>query len=145
MGNKIIYLVVFFTLILVGCSSKEKKSGIDLIKSKAYFYYKKRNYDSSSIYFTYLIQLDSLNGEYYFKRGYSNSILLKDNESLNDYLKAAKLNYQPAKAFYNIGINYSYNNDSLALKYFEMCYEIDTSDLQVQNKISECKNRLKNE
>ena len=145
MKIKIIHFAFFLvlTFTLVNCSSNEKKSGFDLLKSKADSYYKLGNYDSSKLYFTYLIQIDSLNGEYYFKRGYSNSMLLKQSESINDYLKAVELKYKPAKAFYNIGVNYELRNDSLALIYYKKCYEVDPSYPNVQDDIQDCSNRLK--
>ena len=145
MRKKVILLSAFLALILLkSCSTSEKKPTPNLIKLKADSYYDLGNYDSSRLYFTYLIRMDSLNGEYYFKRAYSNSMLLNQSGSINDYLKAAKLKYKQAKAFYNIGINYQLRNDSLALIYYKKCYEIDPSYPNVQDNIRTCLYRLKN-
>jgi hypothetical protein len=51
--------------------------------------------------------------------------------------KAASLNYRKASAYFNMGLNYSLVNDSMAILYYEKCYEADSTQIQAKEKIRE--------
>src|SRR5690606_1760399 len=83
------------------------------------------NYEEAVKYFDTLITIDSLNGEYYFKRGYCEAMLFKYHESTIDYKKAIQFKYRESSAYFNLGLNYSSIDDSLAIHFFYKCLEVD--------------------
>lgn len=102
------------------------------------------NFSKAILYFDNLIKQDSANGEYYFKRGYSNGMLLKRKAAVEDYLKSIKLKYRIADAYFNAGINSSFDNDSLALVYFKECFKISPDYPNLSLEIVECEQRILN-
>ncbi|WP_222931430.1 tetratricopeptide repeat protein, partial [Xanthovirga aplysinae] len=107
--------------------------------------YEKDNYQEAIQYLTKLINLDPLNGEYHYKRGYSlseNSIDRRE-ASVVDFLIAAEQNYRPGDAYYNIGLNFiALWDDSLALFSFHKSLQYDSLEDQIVMKmIADCKKR----
>jgi len=92
-----------------------------------------------------LIKLDSLDGEYYFKRGYSFSHIDSTEASVADYLIAAKLNYRPDEAYFNMGLNFiALWDDSSVIYCFHKSLQYDDSENQNTWKmIEECKRNQK--
>ena len=86
---------------------------------------------------------NSTNGEYYFKRGYSNGMLLKRKAAIEDYNKFIRLKYRLPDAYFNAGLNCTADNDSLALYYFEKSLPINPDKVKVIHEINECQKRLK--
>ena len=92
-------------------------------------FYKNDDYEKSLKCFDSLIFVNPVNGEYYFKRGYSKSMLLDDKGAINDYWLAIKYNYnKKSSAFLNIGTLYRASGlyDS-ALYFYDKSIEIDST------------------
>lgn len=149
------YWMLLF-LILCSCHNNErmeeiKKSEVvtqnsdvaKALKSKADLLYKNDHYQEAIKYFDTLITIDSTKGEYYFKRAYSNGMLLQRQEAIKDYEKSIRYKYRMPDAYFNSGLNCSYENDSLALYYFEKSLTINPDRFKVLHEIEECKKRLK--
>jgi tetratricopeptide (TPR) repeat protein len=107
--------------------------------------YEKDNYLLAINYFDSLIQLDSTHGEYYFKRGSSYNLFYKQRAAtpaISDFLTAIKLKYRESDAYFNLGISYASNNDSLAMLYFEKAVQLNPNDERAKDQISFCKIRI---
>jgi tetratricopeptide (TPR) repeat protein len=127
------------TILFVFICCKNNPNGGSLSHSqmheRAMELYKQEKYETAKYYFDKLILADSTNGEYYFKRGYSKSILLYDLRSaMEDYQKAIDFNYVNKKsAFLNLGTLYRLMGklDS-AIYCFDKSLEIDSSNEKVR-------------
>lgn len=142
-------LISFFLFVIfLSCDSNRRETTnsentIEKIKLEADSFYYENNYSRAIILFNELIALDSTKGEYYFKRGFSYSMLLNAEQAIKDYSKAAELEYRKADAYKNIGINYSTINDSLAIYYLDKCLEIEPENAKAKRIKEECESRLK--
>lgn len=135
-------------LAVTGCNNQAQHNltwsaeRIPVLKAKADSFYDLNEYTQAIPYFDTLIRIDSLNGEYYFKRGYCEAKIFMFPESTSDYLEAADLGYRKATTYFNLGLNYSIIDDSIAIKYFERCLKEDPSYVKAAEKIKELKNGL---
>lgn len=144
MFREIGYLTLLIVFFSCGDSLKEKdittasKGGNAVIDKQKLaeraddFYEKDKYLEAISSYDT-LISIDSTNGEYYFKRGYSKSMLLHDAASaISDYFVAIERNYsRKASAYLNIAV--LYRNDAKydsALYYYNECLRTDDSNIK---------------
>lgn len=88
--------------------------------------YEERKFDIAIKYLDTLIQLDSTNGEYFFKRGFSKAQISDYSSSSIDFREAINKGYKPSLAFFNLGLNESLlGHDSLAIVYLKKSLEID--------------------
>ena len=117
------YFFIVIILLQLSCKSKgvEGETETDRLKAKAFYFYENDRYDEALPFFTSLISLDSSNGEYYFKRANCYSQSGQKEKAIKDDLRAVGLNYRKDAAFFNIGLDYLFSNDSLARYYFEKC------------------------
>jgi hypothetical protein len=162
-------LVIFIFIILLnyGCSnsttSKQIKEGLENRANKAY---DSNYYEVAIPLFDSLIVNDSTRGELYFKRGYSH-MMKKDKNPINslqnintkeeylnmkeardaptikDFLKAINLGYKRKVAFLNIGVIYTFLNDSIALDYFIKSLQEDSNYGKAKYEVKLCKERIK--
>jgi tetratricopeptide (TPR) repeat protein len=75
-----------------------------------------------------LIKIDSTNGKYYFMRGSCYGQVYRRSEfrpEIENYSMAIKLNYDKPKVYYDLGLCYAGENDSLAIEYFRKSLEAD--------------------
>jgi tetratricopeptide (TPR) repeat protein len=107
-------------------------------------FYEHDDYPNAIKYFNILIKRDSMNGKYYFRRGYCYSGLINKKKAIDDYNKAALYHFKETSAYFNIGLNYSFEDDSLALQYFEKCIKLDPSFADATVEIRSCRERLRN-
>jgi tetratricopeptide (TPR) repeat protein len=139
---KLITLLVIVTF----CScqfynEKKEKFRAELIKANAF--YEKGDYKSALSFYNSLIKKDSLNGEIYYKRGYCKSQLFNPKTSENDYKKAIRFNYRVKDAYFSLGVNETFYNDSLALKYFNIVLAMDSTYEKAKTLKKEAIERLK--
>jgi len=118
------------------------KDNILELKTDADSNYKENNYYKAIKLFNQLIRLDSTKGEYYFKRGYSYSMMLNGEDAIKDYLKSAAMGYRVSTSYQNIGANYSTINDSLAVYYLNESLKYDPDNKVAMRVRSECMERL---
>jgi|GEM_PF-1294146 len=145
-----IYPVLFIGIVFfaISCNNKANHNAawsvnrIPLLKAKADSFYNLNEYLQAINYFDTLIRIDSLNGEYYFKRGYCEGKLFRFPESTGDYLEAVNLGYRKTTAYFNLGLNYSIVDDSIAINYFEKCLKEDSSYIEAAEEIKKIKNGL---
>jgi tetratricopeptide (TPR) repeat protein len=91
-----------------------------------------------------LINIDSTEGEFYYKRGNCKAYLFEYIGSTKDYMKAIELKYKIGDTYFNIACNYaSIKEDSLALIYFTKAYELKPNDLNIKIQIELIKEHLK--
>ena len=138
-------------VILLGCS-KNKNRHSEVAESRnardyeilADSNYKADNFSSAVLGFTTLIALDSTNGEFFYKRGFSYSKLLEIEKSSNDFLKAIKFRYRPADSYYMLGLNnMMLRNDSLAVFYFEKSLELAPNVQETIDAMNACKKGMR--
>ncbi|MTI30500.1 tetratricopeptide repeat protein [Xanthovirga aplysinae] len=142
---------LFILVFVLGCADKKegKKEGSffnektyskkELIK-RANSSYEKDNFKESIRYFTHLINIDSLNGEYYFKRGYSYSDIDSLEASIADYLIAIRMDYRAGSAYLNMGLNYTVLlDDSLALFCYYKSLQFASDKEKIWNLMAESK------
>lgn len=99
------------------------------MKQEADSLYKEKKYEEAETLYDTLILKDSLDGYYYFKRGFCKSMNLKITEAKEDYLKAIALNYiDKKKAFLNLGTLYRFqgNYDS-AIYFYDESLKVDSN------------------
>src|SRR5580765_4220853 len=128
---KYIYCLTIISFIL-SCKNQQREA--DLNEAKIYErtikFYQQKNYPKAKDCFDTLISINPSNGEYYFKRGYSKSMILNDdNGAIVDFLNSIKYNYINKKSAYlNIGAIYKTNMkfDS-AIFFYNKSLEIDSS------------------
>jgi tetratricopeptide (TPR) repeat protein len=147
-------ICLFIVIALVSCGNPEKENRSDVspdkkgkqkdLELKAIMLYDQENYADAVKYFDSLINLDPINGKYYYGRAFSYGMLIQKTKAIEDYKKAIKYNYKVNHSYYNIGINYMYVNDSLAVYYFKKCLMIDPGYVNAAVEISDCNRRLKN-
>ncbi|MFT7035436.1 MAG: tetratricopeptide (TPR) repeat protein [Cyclobacteriaceae bacterium] len=131
---QIIYLVIFGGCIQHNTGEKNYKTKTkesvnqislpELIKdidSK----YDANLFEEARVGYNELITFDSLNGEFYYKRGYCLAQLNRHEESVKDYKRSSEFNFRRYDSYLNLGIIYSLVivNDSIAIHYFEMAIE----------------------
>jgi tetratricopeptide (TPR) repeat protein len=137
---------IFFSIIL-SCNTDSPTSAeagsIQVIKAKMNRFYMHDEYDSSVKYLNLLIAADSLNGEYFFKRGYSFSQIDARDQAVADFQMAIHLNHRVSDAYLNIGNRYMYRNDSLALYYYKKSLQADPSNKKAAIQIHFCKKNLR--
>jgi len=114
------------------------------LKMKADSIYNNDNYELAIIYYTLLLQKDSVNADAFFKRAYSFAQVFRYEESTSDYLKAIKLNYRKSDAYFNLGCNFSAQmNFERALYYFQKALELEPNNQAIKDLIKISKGNLK--
>ncbi len=117
-------LINFRFVILMSCNSKSPKSVGQNLESKIDSNLESTYYSSNVNFYTILIKNDSLNGEYYFGRGYYYLQLMDYEKAERDYLVSIKLNFNKVSSYYNLGLIHSSVNDSIALIYFKKALDL---------------------
>lgn len=134
--------------ILINCNSEDNTKSappgsIAWVEAKMNRFYLNDNYDSSIKYLNVLIAADSLNGEYFYKRGYSFGQIDMREEAIADFKKAIKLNHRVSEAHLAIGNRYIYRNDSLALYHYKKSLEADPSNEKAAIQMHFCEKVLR--
>ena len=91
--------------------------------------YRKKNYLKAYEGFLLLVQLDSTNGEYYYKKAYCESQLRYSTlQEIEDWRKAIELNYKKADSYYNMALCYlMLNEDSIGILHLKNCLREDSN------------------
>lgn len=136
--SALILIICFISI--VSCKNESQDSSskpeIDIasLEDLANQYYANDNYIEASKVFTALIALDSTNGEYYYKRGYSYGQLEKYDLRESDYLKSIEYNYKVKDSYRNLAFYYMViHKDSLAVAYLKKYLELNPNDETAQN------------
>jgi tetratricopeptide (TPR) repeat protein len=123
--------------------AEKRGTGLDSMVAHANKLYYADNYVDAVAEYSRLINIDSTNGEYYYKRGFSYAKLLFRKKAIQDFQNAIRFHFKSASACYNIGVNSSYDDDSFALYYFKKSLELDPSLTQARQDMIDCEMRLK--
>jgi tetratricopeptide (TPR) repeat protein len=127
-------------LILLGCNRKgdDKQStfsSLPLYKIKAFAdsCYYINDYANAKKYFSKAIELgDSVNGENFYKRGFSYNMIYLTDSSASDLNKSIKLNYRQGDAYFILGMQQLVSlNDSVAILYFESALKFKPKDQKI--------------
>lgn len=135
--KNIIYL--FSIIILCGCNDSNNKKSINSsisidttdfkqkLARRANDLFEKDEFLKAIICYDSLIMIDSSKAGYFFKRGYSKSMLLDKSGAIADYKKSIALNYsQKESSFQNIGaLYYVQSKYDSALYYLNECLKIN--------------------
>lgn len=135
---------------LLGCSENKKTSTeqvrelrMDQYKTLADSNYQMGNFENTVKYFSKVIVSDSINGEFFYKRGFSYAKLNDFKNSSEDFLKAVKYEYRTADAYYMLGINQiAFLNDSLAIFYLEKSLVINPKAQETMDALTACKKKV---
>ncbi|HEY4061755.1 MAG TPA: hypothetical protein VGM30_07630 [Puia sp.] len=141
---------IFILIVVLSCNNINKHNQAYVNKDdnrnslsfKAKLFYDQNKYAEAAMLFDSLIVSDSSSGELYFKRGISHAMLLEKAKAREDFKKSIQYKYKMNHSYFNIGLSYSYENDSLALKYFENCIAVDPNFSKAYIEIMDCKQRL---
>ena len=130
------YLVVLLLLMIGTSACKQKKTvnaeNREQVLTEANTLYYNRDFKSAILLFDMLVEMDSLNGEPFYKRAYCKAQMFDYESAKKDYLKAVEFNYRIADAYLSLGILEGTYNDSLAVKYFDHVLRIDSSNRQAK-------------
>jgi tetratricopeptide (TPR) repeat protein len=121
------FIIILFAF--YSCSGISSRQTIDLekLKSRAGFYYDQDNCAEAYKCYDSLIQFDSLQPEYLFRRGKCAMTLQKYTQAREDFNKTIGLGYRKASSFYNIGLTYIYTDSLTAFSYFKSALKEDPS------------------
>lgn len=142
----------FYIFLIISCNTYEDKKDTVLLDTSvmatnAKRYLQNDEYLKAKLVYDSLIGIDSTNGEYYFKRGYSKSLLLYDDESaITDYLKSIYYGYHNKQSAYlNIGAIHALNKkfDS-AIYYYNACLKIDPENSKAKTQKAKAMSILNN-
>ncbi|HYC84148.1 MAG TPA: hypothetical protein VEB86_02955 [Chryseosolibacter sp.] len=103
------------------------------LRISALLYYERDMYQEAYEAYGLLLKHDSLDGQSYYRRGYSLMQLNRHGASIPDFLKAAELGYEACSAYHSLALIYAFilPNDSLAFEYCQRCLQIDRNDKDV--------------
>jgi len=137
---------------LLGCSVKQEiesksKTETELplarYKELADSCYDRDSYKLAIEYFDRVIEIDSLNGELFYKRGFSLAKMNDFENSSMNFLKAIEYGYRISDAYYMLGMNQIPSlNDSIAVFYFEKSLELNPNAQETVDAMNACKRRL---
>lgn len=130
--TSVYFKATILLVLLNSCSNNDANTDIKKLGHVAESYYQQENYDEAFKAYDSLLKVDSLNPKYYFNRGRCEMILLMLDDSRKDFLKSIELGYRKADAYYNIGVTYIYENDSLVKKYFQECLRVDPNHVEAK-------------
>jgi hypothetical protein len=154
--------------VLNSCSNPDSNDtrqeilSLDSLANKAY---ENEDYKNAIVLFDSLVSADSTRGELYYKRGYAHMMSrdkisldslndgtreeyleLKErayNPAINDFLKTIDLGHKKSKAYLNLGVIYTFLNDSIAWKYFNKSLQEDPNYEKAKHQIELCEDRLR--
>ena len=152
MRKLLIFTIIIFIISCTNMNDKRSdkmnfnnKEEIIELYEKADSLYRESNYELAAIYFTKVLEKDSVNADAYFKRAYSYAQTLKYNDSTKDYLKAIELNYRKSDALFNLGCNLSaQTNFEQALLYFQRALELEPHNREIKAHVQICLKNLNN-
>lgn len=147
---KAIVITLTAIMFLYACDSTEQKrvvtepeENLDDLIELADLYYNLDNFKEAILLFDRILNMDTTNGEFYFKRAYCNAQIYNYKNSNIDYYKAIELNYRTDDAVFNLACNYAATQkDSLALQYFLKAYELNPDNKKALSEASNMKWRL---
>lgn len=102
---------------------------------RAHLLYINKEYLGAIQEYSELIEIDSLNGKYYYGTGYCLAQLSRYDESISYYQRAADLDYDKFECFKSIGIIYYFmlKDNEHAANYFIKSLEINPNDKEVKS------------
>ncbi|WP_299819576.1 tetratricopeptide repeat protein [uncultured Pontibacter sp.] len=100
---------------------------VNYLKEVADQAYQNKEFDKAKSFYSKLISLDSLSGEYYYRRGVSYAHFYDFEKAIEDYSRSVELSYRVHDSYYNMGIIYyiMFMNDSKAIDCFKKALEAD--------------------
>ena len=129
--------LIVLLLLMIGTSACNQKRTVNAsskeqtLKEANTLYYN-RDFKSAIVLFDMLVDMDSLNGEPFYKRAYCKAQMFNHESAKKDYHKAIVFNYRIIDAYLNLGILEYITNDSLAVKYFDQVLSIDSTNIKAK-------------
>ena len=135
-----IIILISGSLAILSCTDDSKKNRIADLETKAFSIYEKDLYAKCRPFLDTLIQLDSTNGEYFYKRGVCFDRAHKYKKAQNDFLKAITLHYRPGEAYFTMGLEEMSGNDTAAIAYFQLALKANPDKkAEVEPLIKSCR------
>lgn len=122
-------------LFLLSCENRRKAGEYDLesARKEADALYKANDCSNCIELLNHILEIDSIDGESYFKRGFCHYSKGYLDESISDYLTAARLGYRESECYYNLGlIQMVIPNDSLGIVYLTKALELNPHSNEIR-------------
>ncbi|MGZ7119737.1 MAG: tetratricopeptide repeat protein [Methanobacterium sp.] len=139
MTNKLIknvgLILIPSCILFSSCMNNPNKTNekFATLRERAKSYYEKDSFLLAYKAYDSLVKIDNSNPEYFFKIGRTALVLNKKEEGRAYLFKAISMNYRPAKAYYNIGVSYFFeHNTVLARKYIMECLKRDPQHIKAR-------------
>lgn len=152
-------LIVGSLLALLKCSTTSKKEDTELRSDSSFTSRDSLISDSSSLVvqaallyandkfeealesYSKLVELDSTNGDFFYRKAYCLAQLNRDSAAVENYLKSANLDFRKFDAYRSIGLIYTVglNDRSKAIEYFKKCLEINPNAEEIKRLIEDIK------
>jgi tetratricopeptide (TPR) repeat protein len=121
-----------------------KQEPINYIKILADNNYQSNNYALAIEQYSQLVGGDSLNGEYFYKRGFCYAKLNDFKHSASDLKKAIRFRYRVDAAYRLLGMyELASLNDSVAIYYFKKSLEVNPNDPNTLDALKTCEKALR--
>ncbi|MEI7595371.1 MAG: hypothetical protein WCK02_06455 [Bacteroidota bacterium] len=129
------HYLLFVLICLTACNGADK---IEL-KKQALLFYKEENYLKADSLFSY-IKPDTLDFEFFFKRGFACGKLWKINESNYFFDYCINHKYKVEKCLFYKGLNCMMANEGVkAIDYFQKVLLLDSANINAKHAIKQCK------
>lgn len=145
-AKNIISLIIFSSVVISSCTNNNSTRDLKIIEKLSLQADSLYNLDKLELaldkYDTLLILAPNF-GKFHYRKGYCHSRKLELKEGNEAYYNAAELNFRPADAYYNIGVNLTLAlNDSLAVVFFNKSLSINPNDSLAQHEIELATERM---
>jgi tetratricopeptide (TPR) repeat protein len=111
-------------------SSKGDSESIASLAMEASQHYDRDNFAVALRLYDKIIEMDSLNGEAHYRKGYCLVQLDRHEESFDCYLNAIELNYRKYDSYRNLAYNYLliYQDTTKAIYFLNLSLELQRND-----------------
>lgn len=103
--------------------------------------YANDKFEEALMSYNKLINLDSTNGDFFYRKAYCLAQLSRDSAAVENYLKSANLDFRKFDAYRSIGLIYTVglNDKSKAIEYLKKCLEINPNAQDIKRLIEDIK------
>src|SRR5689334_1114709 len=140
---------LLFLLACLGCSKSNERGasealGFEQYKSLADSSYARKDYEGAIPYLDKLVEMDSTNALWYYRRGNSLVSITKYELAIPDLKMAISLNHRLGDSYFLLGFAYAMTTryDSLAVECFQKALEINPADSTARDFLRVCQRRL---
>lgn len=129
---------------LVACSSSKNSEEVmsEDLKTRLDRLYSNDQFREAIMVLNQMIPQDTLNGELYYKRGFSYAQVFEYDSSEVDFKKSVDLKYRIVDSYYNLAlVHVATMDDSLAIAYLKRALSIDPELREARDMLVELENK----